>query len=810
MTSNNIPCLVKLYIRLVGILLVCSGLYFSIGGWLLISYQGSWYYLPMGIALIIAGIYIIMLRIIGLIIYSLAYIASVLWSLWEVGFDYWLLIPRLWVLTGFTAFVAFTYPAILRYRTSNKLHLGGYVLGVLLLASLGLMFNESGPIHSGYYAKSKPLLKQLTDADRLIDWQQPANSTGGRRFTAAGQITQNNINKLQQAWLLHIGNLSEGEPVAQNTPLFVDDVLYICTPLYKIIAIDPDKGKQLWQYDPQRPIQHQHHCRGLAYYQGAVTVSADAMLTSAEAKNEQSVLEEKEIATLGITSSEQKNVAEEICTNRIFMDLSYDKLVAVDSKTGRLCIDFGHQGIIDLANKIDDSSVDSYGTTAPPIVAGEVVVVGATDVDNYTIGKPSGIVRAFDVHNGQLIWTWDPTNSELTPISSQIKTHNKANTNSWATMSYDAKLDLLYAATGNVNPHYVVSKSSPYNASITAIEAKTGKIRWQFSMAQQSLGDYDVPFQPLLYDMIDDKGKTKLALLQVTQSGDILMLDRVTGKTINEKTVKSVIGNNIISEPYFKIPSVSGSVRSIDKQNLKETDMWGITPFDQLWCRVEFASMNQNLSSLMSIKKPLQRLDSLGITNWEGISVDPMTDYMFVSDTRIAQVNGITPKAISSNKAIQQIHPVKSSTPFAAMQLPFISPIGIPCQAPPYETMQAIDLKTGKAVWNVPVDTLKDKGMLDFIAMKLAIPIGMPTLSGSMATKTGLLFFAGNHDFYLRAYNSYTGQELWKGSLPGRSQSAPISFISPKTGNQYVVLTVSDAHSSLNKSDYVIAWRLAD
>ena len=132
---------------------------------------------------------------------------------------------------------------------------------------------------------------------------------------------------------------------------------------------------------------------------------------------------------------------------------------------------------------------------------------------------------------------------------------------------------------------------------------------------------------------------------------------------------------------------------------------------------------------------------------------------------------------------------------------------GIPCQAPPFGTLTAIDMKTQKVAWQVPVGTVEDTGPLG-IRMHLPIKIGLPTLGGTLSTQGGLIFIAGTQDFYLRAFNSGNGDEIWKARLPVGSQGGPMTYVSPKTGKQYIVITAGGARQSTDRGDYVIAYAL--
>ena len=149
----------------------------------------------------------------------------------------------------------------------------------------------------------------------------------------------------------------------------------------------------------------------------------------------------------------------------------------------------------------------------------------------------------------------------------------------------------------------------------------------------------------------------------------------------------------------------------------------------------------------------------------------------------------------------------QAGTPFGVMLVNFMSPLGVPCQNPPFGTVTAIDLKTKQIAWQRPLGTVEDTGPLG-ISTRLPMPIGTPTLSGSVTTQSGLIFYAGTSDYYLRAIDADTGKEIWKGRLPVGGQATPMTYISPKTHRQYVLLTAGGARNSPDRGDYVIAYAL--
>lgn len=210
------------------------------------------------------------------------------------------------------------------------------------------------------------------------------------------------------------------------------------------------------------------------------------------------------------------------------------------------------------------------------------------------------------------------------------------------------------------------------------------------------------------------------------------------------------------------------------------------------------------------LDRALQMPGSLGGMNWGSVSIDPTTSYMFVNDMRLGLANYMIPRdQVKGGNGIEMGVVPQLGTPYGAMRERFLSPLGVPCQAPPFGTLTAVDLKTHQLVWQVPVGTVQDTGPMG-IRMGLPLPVGMPTLGPTLATQSGLVFFAGTQDFYLRAYDGRTGKEVWKARLPVGSQGGPMTYRSPDTGKQYVVISAGGARQSPDRGDYVIAYSLAD
>ncbi len=766
-----------------GVLIALIGLGLAGGGGYLISLGGSAYFLLMGLAMLVSGLMIARRKPQGAWLYGLALILTAIWAVWDAGFEYWPLVSRVLTFAVIGLVVALIYPTLVR-ASGAAAGRGAYglagILGVGVVATLAYMFVPTHVVK----ASSEPAVTPVAAGTEQKDWAHWGNTTAGNRFAALDQINKGNIDQLQVAWTFRTGDIPQSTGAGaedQNTPLQIGDTVYTCTAYGKVFALDADTGAQRWKFDPQGTAPNWQRCRGLGYSDASATPTA-----------------------------EQPSA----CTKRLFLPTGDARLIALNAETGQPCEEFGNKGTVDLTTDMGEVKPGYYQQTSTPLVAGDVVIIGGRVADNYSTGEPPGVVRAYDVRSGELVWAWDPGNPNTTKRPPAGETYTRGTPNVWSAMSYDARLGLVYLPTGNATPDFFAGQRTEFDdkwsSSIVAIDVKTGQVRWHFQTTHHDLWDFDLPAQPLLYDVPDDKGGTQPALAQVTKQGEIFLLNRETGVPIARVEERPVPQGSVPGERYSPTQPFSVDMPSIGNQTLTESDMWGATPFDQLMCRIQFKGMrHEGVYTPPGMDRALQFPGSLGGMNWGSVSVDPNTNYMFVNDMRLGLANYMIPrdKIAAGASGIEMGVVPQEGTPFGAMRERFLSAAGIPCQKPPFGTMSAIDLKTHKLMWQVPVGTVQDTGPLG-IRMHLPIPIGMPTLGASLATQSGLLFFAGTQDFYLRAFDTGNGNEIWKSRLPVGSQSGPMTYVSPKTGKQYILLTVGGARQSPDRGDYVIAYAL--
>jgi len=783
--------LLKAFTVIVGLACALVGLVLALGGGYLVTLGGSWYYLPAGVAILVAGILIARGRTSGALLFALVFLLSAVWAIWDAGFEFWPLVSRLYMLAVMGLVIAFIYPSMVR-RTGELPGRSAVVVPVIMLVGVVATFAAMFIPMNSQLATRDPVRTPLADGIEQTDWMHWGNTTHGDRFAALDQITPENVTQLEVAWTFRTGELPESTGSGaedQNTPLQVGDTLYYCNAYGKVFALDVDAGEQRWMFDPEGHAPVWQRCRGLGYFaeEGASTLAGETGDSPAAS-----------------------------CQRRLFLPTGDARLLAINAETGELCADFGDNGTVDLKVDMGEVKDGFYQQTSTPLVAGELVVVGGRVADNFYVGEPPGVVRAYDVRSGDLVWAWDPGNPDTTRRPPAGETYTLGTPNVWSAMSYDAELGLIYLPTGNTTPDFWAGQRTElddlYSSSLVAVEVQTGRVRWHYQMTHHDIWDFDLPAQPLLYDIPDEQGGSVPAVAQVTKQGEIFLLNRVTGEPIAEVEERPVPAGNLEGERYAPTQPFSVGMPSIGNETLVESDMWGATLLDQLVCRIQFAGMrHEGVYTPPGLDRALQYPGSLGGMNWGSVAVDPTTSYMFVNDMRLGLANYMLPREdipADASGIEMGIVPMEG-TPYGAMRERFLSPLGIPCQKPPFGTMSAIDLKTRELVWQVPVGTVRDTGPMG-IKMRLPIPVGMPTLGPSLATETGLLFFAGTQDYYLRAFDSYTGREIWKSRLPVGSQAGPMTYVSPHSGKQYIVITAGGARVSPDRGDYVIAYALPD
>lgn len=626
------------------------------------------------------------------------------------------------------------------------------------------------------------------------EWRHYGSDAGGQRFSALKQLTPENVAGLERAWVYRTQKGGPAIPGLQVTPLMVGDALYVCTPYNVVISLDAESGEERWRFVPPNENPKPRSCRGVAYYEVPVATEAGA---------------------------EAGAVSEGACAARIITATGDAKLFAIDAQTGKPCEDFGAGGAVDLTAGMGEVRAGYYYVTSAPTIVRGKVVLGGWVSDNQYVGEPSGVIRAFDAVSGAFAWAWDMDRPGEHGEPGPGESYSRGTANSWAPMSADEALGLVYLPTGNATPDYWgghrSAGSEKYSTSVVALDAETGAPRWVFQTLHHDVWDYDVGSQPTLVDLEID-GEIVPALVQPTKHGEIFLLDRRDGRPLAAVEEKPVPQGPAKGDWLSPTQPFSTGMPALDDWTLAESDMWGLTPIDQLWCRIKFRQARYEGPLTPPGTRPTITFPGyMGGMEWGGVSLDPNRKLMVVNWSRVGNYTRLIPRAEADAMGVKAAaehisgvgEPVAmEGTPFATATSAFLSPLRIPCNAPPYGMLTAIDLNSREIVWSRPLGTGRDTGPFGVPSL-LPLPIGVPNVGGSVITSSGLVFIAATMERALRAVDLNTGKTLWKTRLPVPGNATPMTYISPKSGRQFVIVAAG-GHGAMGGKlgDHIIAYSL--
>ncbi len=614
------------------------------------------------------------------------------------------------------------------------------------------------------------------------EWLHYGNDLGGSRYSPLDQITPANVSGLKQAWVYRTNPGETLKTHLQVTPLMVGDALYVCTATNQVIALDAETGAQRWRWEPPAPNDRRRTCRGVTYYKVPNGVGA--------------------------------------CAERIFSTTARAQLVALDARTGKPCEGFGTAGLVDLKTGMGEVKPNYYYVTSAPVIIRGRVVMGGWVADNQHVNEPPGVIRAYDAMTGAFSWAFDPGRPEYHGEPLPGETYTLGTPNSWAPMSADETLGLVYAPMGNATPDYFGAHRTPesekFTSAVLALDAETGALRWLYRTVHHDVWDYDLASQPTLVDL-QIGGQPVPALIQPTKRGQIFVLDRRTGRTLKPVEERKVPQRPVEGDWLSPTQPFSTGMPDFAGPDLTERSMWGLTPFDQLWCRIKFRKARYDGPMTPPGTKPtITNPGYLGGIDWGGVSVDPVRQIMIVNWSRMPNYTRLIPREKADRMGLKPgpegYMPGKpqaqAGTPYAARTGAFLSPLGVPCVNPPYASLTAVDLNTGKVIWSEPFGDARDNGPWGMRSM-LPLTMGVPAIGGSVSTRSGLVFIGASMERTLRAVDQKTGDILWKTRLPVGGHATPMTYISPASGRQFVVIAAG-GHLALQSpfGDYIIAYAL--
>jgi quinoprotein glucose dehydrogenase len=634
----------------------------------------------------------------------------------------------------------------------------------------------------GVAAKTSP-----TDPLATEGWPAYGGDAGGSRYSAAAEITRANVKDLKVAWTYRTKAFDKPgrdieDTAFENTPILVGDKLVLCTPYNDVIAIDPGTGEEKWRFDPDvapdRNPGNQNICRGVSQWTDAM-IPADAPATP--------------------------------CRTTLFMGTIDNRVIALDAATGQRCTAFGQGGEVGLAPSMKLVWPGEQQITSAPAIVGDVVVVGSAISDNNRVEAPHGAVTALNARTGAVVWTFDPVPRDAADTARATWTNGAdvvGHANVWSTISVDAKRGWVFLPTSSPSPDFFGGLRPGDNRhanSVVALDGPTGKLIWSFQTVHHDVWDYDLPAQPGLYTITLD-GKPRDVVVQVTKTGMVFVLDRDTGEPVipveERPTPQGGAPGETLSptQPFPVRPGLLVPDRA------KADDAFGVTIFDKMECAAKIGKLRSD-----GLYTPPTEQGTLfvpftgGGANWGSAAFDASRNLVIINVNNIAHEIRLIPadqvEAVEKALEDSEVSPQRGA-PFGMTRAVLASSLGLPCTAPPWGMLAAVDVAKGEIVWRQVLGDTRD-----LAPMGLAIKTGTPALGGPMVTAGDLVFIGGSFDSQFRAFDIDTGKVLWQAQLPATGNATPMTYV--WQGKQYVVIAAGGYGNFDSKmGDYVVAYAL--
>ena len=673
-----------------------------------------------------------------------------------------------------------------------------YVKVPVLFAVAGVLACGTAAAQSAKPAASaKPVVKASAGAKPAAsassgDWPMYGHDSSSTRFSSLDQINTKNVDELKPAWTYHLKKDSPATTVAgapsgggnrrasEATPIVVDGVMYMPTPYSTVVALNPETGQEIWSYDMGRARAAE---RGISYWPGDKAKGAPPA---------------------------------------IVFGTSDAKLVSLNARTGKPTAGFGTDGAVDLRAGLmseDTTARSQYSINSPVTIYKNLILTGSTVQESPEKGMP-GDVRAWDAHDGHLVWTFHsvPRSGEVgNDTWPEGAWKGRSGANVWGFMSVDEARGLVYLPFGSPTYDFYGADRPGMNLfgnSLVALNVATGKMVWYFQAVHHDITDYDLESAPILFD-VKQGGKTIPAVGIVSKSGMLFILDRTNGKPVYGVEERPVAASDVPGEKRWPTEPFPVKPEPLGRHSFDPSEIATVTPEQEAYCKnlmnnsdpvpagatPEEAATHGPMvggGSFISFgqKLTIQFPGTLGAVNWWGMSYNPQLGYLFLNINDIADVGKVVKNPRGDDP------PYVRTSPWGVYARFWNEEKFWPCQQPPWGQLLAINVNTGDVVWKEPF------GIVPELEAKGVHGTGTLNYGGSIATAGGLLFIAATDDQHFRAFEAATGKTLWDVKLETGAYNVPMTY-KAKNGKQYVlVIATGGSYYDRTSGDSVITYAL--
>ncbi|MCK2046130.1 pyrroloquinoline quinone-dependent dehydrogenase [Chromohalobacter moromii] len=610
-------------------------------------------------------------------------------------------------------------------------------------------------------------------------WDSFHGQLNAQKYSPLDQINADNVGDLEKAWEVHTGDVSDGSgdlppTVWSATPVFANDTLYIGTPFYRILALDPATGEQKWSFDTESTLEAMTQpalkSRGVAYWEADDPVEGES------------------------------------CQKIVYLGTMDAQLFAVDADTGEKCTSFADNGVLDVNQWNDTHAKWPLSLLQPPTVVGDHLILGWAGKDWAFEQAPPGTVFSINARTGEREWSFNALSEEMREKSGTA--------NVWTHMSADEENGLVYLPISSPSPNYWGgnrTEEAPLATSTTALDVDTGEVVWSRQWVHHDVWDYDINSAPTLMDITVD-GEEIPALIQATKQGFLFVVNRLTGEDvwpIEERPVPqgdgSVKGEEYADTQPFPTKPAPLLDQSEKPKIWKLADVVGGGQCSALWDDLTYEGMYTPPTT--KGEGALAYPDSAGGVQWGGVAFDPVSQTAIVNTSHIVQTIKLYDreayeKADSGSGNESGFSP-QTGAPYGMRLEVARNWLGMPCWEPPFGEVVALDMKTGDVKWRRPIGSSQQYGFF------MPESWGSPTIGGPAVTAGNLVFIGASMDAKLRAYSLDSGEELWEDQAEAPAVANPAVY--EYEGREYVAF-VAGGNSILKDQvgDQVVVYALPE